>query len=166
MGGRVAEEHVFNQVTTGAGNDHEVATDLARRMVCEWGMSEKMGPLTFGKANGEVFLGREFGQQRDYSEQTAIEIDGEVRRIVTTGYDLARQLVADNIDKLKALAEALLEYESLDAEQVDLVIRGEKLPPVVKTTTGKPTNQRKPKSVFGTQEKGGVVPGPKAHEGT
>jgi len=152
-------------VTTGAGNDLEVATDLARRMVCEWGMSDKMGPLTFGKASGEVFLGREFGQQRDYSEQTAIEIDSEVRRIVTTGYRLAQQLVADNIDKLKALAEALLEYESLDAEQVDLVIRGEKLPPVVKTSAGKLDNQRKPKSVFGTHEKGGVVPGPKAQEG-
>jgi len=165
MGGRVSEEHVFRQVTTGAGNDLEVATDLARRMVCEWGMSDKMGPLTFGKASGEVFLGREFGQQRDYSEQTAIEIDSEVRRIVTTGYRLAQQLVADNIDKLKALAEALLEYESLDAEQVDLVIRGEKLPPVVKTSAGKLDNQRKPKSVFGTHEKGGVVPGPKAQEG-
>ncbi len=164
MGGRVAEEIVFQQVTTGAGNDLENATDLARRMVCEWGMSEKMGPLTFGKKDEQVFLGREFGQQRDYSEQTAIDIDAEVRRIVTTGYELARKLVADNIDKLKALAEALLEYESLDAEQVDLVIRGDKLPPVVKPTPGKLPTMRKPKSVFGTHEKGGVLPGSKASE--
>jgi len=164
MGGRVAEEVIFQQVTTGAGNDLEQATDLARRMVCEWGMSEKLGPLTFGRKDENPFLGREFGQQRDYSEHTAIEIDAEVRRIVTTGYQLAMKLVSENIDKLKALAEALLEYESLDGPQVDLVIAGEKLPPFQKPAPRGGAASRKPKSIFSSQDKAGVVGTPKISE--
>ncbi|MCA9541699.1 MAG: cell division protein FtsH, partial [Myxococcales bacterium] len=151
MGGRVAEELIFDQITTGSGQDIEVATDIARRMVCEWGMSEKLGPLTFGKKEEQIFLGREIAQHRDYSEHTAIEIDGEVKRLVMEGYNTAHRLVADNIDLLKRLAEALLERETIGAEDVDMLVRGETLPPVeVKT----PTAVRRPKSVYVTQQKG------------
>ncbi|MDC4203633.1 MAG: ATP-dependent zinc metalloprotease FtsH [Candidatus Manganitrophus sp.] len=123
MGGRVAEELVLNNVTTGAGNDIEKATDLARKMVCEWGMSEKMGPLTFGKKEQEIFLGREINQHRDYSEYTAIEIDNEVRRLVTENYERAKTLITNNMKALKALAEALLEKESLDAPEIDRILQ-------------------------------------------
>jgi cell division protease FtsH len=138
MGGRLAEEIIFGQITTGAGNDIEVATDLARAMVCEWGMSEKLGPLAFGKREGEVFLGREIGQRQDYSEQTAIEIDAEVRRIVFENYERARKVLLDNLDTLKAIAEALLEYETLDTSDIDVLMGGGKLerkPPVKRDTT-------------------------------
>ncbi|MCG3112842.1 MAG: ATP-dependent zinc metalloprotease FtsH [Candidatus Manganitrophus sp. SB1] len=123
MGGRVAEELVLNNCTTGAGNDIEKATDLARKMVCEWGMSEKMGPLTFGKKEQEIFLGREINQHRDYSEYTAIEIDNEVRRLVTENYERAKTLITNNMKALKALAEALLEKESLDAPEIDRILQ-------------------------------------------
>jgi cell division protease FtsH len=124
MGGRVAEEIVFGQQTTGAGNDIEVATDLARRMVCEWGMSEKLGPLAFGKKEGEVFLGREIGQSANYSEKTAIEIDGEVRKYVVDNYDRATKLINENLDKLKGIAEALLEFETIDTADMDVLMAG------------------------------------------
>jgi cell division protease FtsH len=129
LGGRAAEKLVFNQFTTGAGNDIERATDIARKMVCEWGMSEKLGPVTFGKKEEEIFLGREIAQHRDYSESTAMEIDREVRDIISEGEDKADQVLKDNIDKLHALAEALLEHEILDGEQIDKVLNGEKLAP-------------------------------------
>jgi cell division protease FtsH len=122
MGGRAAEEVVLNFMTTGAGNDIERATELARKMVCEWGMSEKMGPLTFGKKEQEIFLGREISQHRDYSEHTAIEIDQEVRRLVTENYERAKMLIRDNIKALRALAEALLEREVLDAPEIEKII--------------------------------------------
>jgi len=127
MGGRLAEEIIFGEanVTTGAGNDIEVATDLARKMVCEWGMSEKMGPLTFGKKEEQIFLGREFAQHQDYSEQTAIDIDAEVKRIVLENYERARGILLANLDKLKAIAEALLEHETLDAEDIDRLLAGQ-----------------------------------------
>ncbi len=128
MGGRVAEELIFDQLTTGASNDIQKATDLARKMVCDWGMSDKLGPLHFGKPQGEVFLGRDFDDaSKDYSEQTAIEIDGEVRKIVTENYDRARKVVVDNLDKLKALAEALLEYETVDGAEIDVIFAGGRL---------------------------------------
>jgi cell division protease FtsH len=122
MGGRAAEEVVLNFMTTGAGNDIERATELARKMVCEWGMSEKMGPLTFGRKEQEIFLGREISQHRDYSEHTAIEIDQEVRRLVTENYERAKSLIRDNIKALRALAEALLEREVLDAPEIEKII--------------------------------------------
>jgi cell division protease FtsH len=122
MGGRAAEEVVLNYMTTGAGNDIERATELARKMVCEWGMSEKMGPLTFGKKEQEIFLGREIAQHRDYSEHTAVEIDQEVRRLVTENYERAKTLIRDNIKALKALAEALLDREVLDAPEIEKII--------------------------------------------
>jgi cell division protease FtsH len=123
MGGRVAEELIFNQITTGAGNDIEKATDLARRMVCEWGMSEALGPLTFGKKDQEIFLGREIAQHRDYSETTAVAIDNEVRRMICECYERGKQLIHDNVKLLTALAEALLQQESLDGAEVDKIFR-------------------------------------------
>jgi cell division protease FtsH len=124
MGGRIAEEIVFQQQTTGAGNDIETATDLARKMVCEWGMSERLGPLTFGRKDQEVFLGRDVVQSAEYSEQTAIEIDQEVRRLVVENYERAKKLLVDNLDKLKWIAEGLLEHESLDGEEMDTLMAG------------------------------------------
>ncbi|OGW53855.1 MAG: cell division protein FtsH [Nitrospirae bacterium RIFCSPLOW2_12_42_9] len=123
LGGRIAEELMLNHMTTGAGNDLERATDLARKMVCEWGMSERLGPLTFGKKQEEIFLGREIAQHRDYSEHTAIQIDEEVKRLVMENYDRTKKLLKDNINTLKAIAEALLEQEVLDAPEIDEIIR-------------------------------------------
>lgn len=123
MGGRVAEELVLNHITTGAGNDIERATDLARKMVCEWGMSEKMGPLTFGKKEQEIFLGREIAQHRDFSEHTAIEIDNEVKRLVMENYERAKTIIRTHIKALKALAEALLEKEVLEATEIEKIIQ-------------------------------------------
>jgi cell division protease FtsH len=122
MGGRVAEELVLKDMTTGAGNDLERATDLARKMVCEWGMSEKMGPLTFGKQNEQVFLGRELGSQRDFSDQIAMEIDEEVKRLVMENYERAKRLLTENMVTLKRLAEALLEKEVLDSADIDNIL--------------------------------------------
>ncbi|TLY26403.1 MAG: ATP-dependent zinc metalloprotease FtsH, partial [Nitrospirae bacterium] len=124
MGGRVAEELVFKQITTGAGNDIERATDLARKMVCEWGMSDELGPLTFGKKDEEIFLGREIATRRDYSEEIALKIDTEVKRLVTENYERAKRMLRDNMAALKALAEALLEKEVLEAAAIDQIIQG------------------------------------------
>jgi cell division protease FtsH len=131
MGGRVAEELVLHHITTGAGNDIERATDLARKMVCEWGMSEKLGPLTFGKKEEEIFLGREIATRRDFSEQVAIEIDHEVKRLVTENYERAKRILTEHMNTLKALAEALLEKEVLDASEIDLIIQRSTLPQTV-----------------------------------
>ncbi len=135
MGGRLAEELIFNQRTTGAGNDIEKATDLARKMVCEWGMSEKLGPLAFGKKEEAIFLGREFAQHQDYSERTAAEIDHEVRDIVMRNYERAKELLQNHLTELHNLAEALLERETLSGEEINQVIRGEKLAPVKPSAT-------------------------------
>jgi cell division protease FtsH len=156
MGGRIAEELTFGQLTTGASNDIQQATDMARRMVCDWGMSEKLGPLHFGKHEGEVFLGRDFADSsKEYSDQTAMEIDAEVRRIVSTNYDRARKIVEANLDKLKALAEALLEYETVDGADIDLIFAGKRLtrePPVPfgrpATAQGKPAEKPARPSIF------------------
>jgi cell division protease FtsH len=122
MGGRVAEELVLHNVTTGAGNDLERATDLARKMVCEWGMSEKLGPLTFGRKEEEIFLGREIATKRDFSEQVALEIDLEIKRLVSENYERAKRLLTENMVILKALAQALLEKEVLDAPEIDQIL--------------------------------------------
>src|SRR5918999_930578 len=122
MGGRAAEELVFKQITTGAGNDIERATELERKMVCEWGMSERMGPLAFGKKEEQIFLGREIAQHRDYSELTAQAIDAEVNRIVMENYQRSKDLLQRHIDKLYLLAEGLLERESLDAPEIDAIV--------------------------------------------
>ena len=123
FGGRVAEELVLEHMTTGAENDIEKATDLARRMVCEWGMSEKLGPMTFGKKGQEIFLGRDFTQKVDYSESTAIEIDAEVRRIIQESYHRATDLLKTNLRLLHKVAEKLLEKEVLDGSEIDAIVR-------------------------------------------
>lgn len=122
MGGRVAEELALHHMTTGGGNDIEKATNLSRKMVCEWGMSEKIGPLAFGKKDEEIFLGREIAQRRDYSESTAKLIDEEIKRLVLNGYNTAKKILEENMDTLKRLAEALLEKEVLDSAEVDKII--------------------------------------------
>jgi cell division protease FtsH len=130
MGGRAAEYLIFNHLTTGAANDLERATALARRMVCELGMSENLGPLTFGKKEEMVFLGREIATHKDYSEQTAELIDKEVRLIVEGAYNRALGLLRDNKDKLALMATTLLEREVIDGEQMNRLLRGEKLEPL------------------------------------
>jgi cell division protease FtsH len=130
MGGRVAEKLVFNELSTGAANDIERATGLARKMVCEWGMSERLGPLTFGKKEEQIFLGREIATHRDYSEDTAQEIDKEVRRIVEEAEKKATELLSANLDKLHLLANVLLDREILDGDEIDKILKGEKLEPV------------------------------------
>ena len=123
FGGRAAEELILGHITTGAADDIEKATDWARKMVCEWGMSEKLGPMTFGKKEEQIFLGRDFTQLQDYSEHTAVEIDTEVRRIIQESYQQAKDLLAANIDVLHKIAEALLDKEVLDGAEIDEVIR-------------------------------------------
>ncbi len=135
MGGRVAEEMFLDHLTTGAGNDIEQATELARRMVCEYGMSD-LGPLTFGKKEEQIFLGREIAQHRDYSEDTAIKIDQEVKRIIMQGYDRAKQVLGDNRESLIRLSEALLEREVLDGNEIKRIIDG--LPLEDKSTPSTP----------------------------
>jgi cell division protease FtsH len=122
LGGRAAEEMVFRQQTTGAGDDLEKATEMARKMVCEWGMSEKLGPLTFGKREEHIFLGREFARHQDYSEETAVLIDAEVKQIVLDSAARARSILEEQIARLHRLAKALLEHESLDAEEITRVL--------------------------------------------
>ena len=127
LAGRVAEELVLGSCTTGASNDLERVTDRARKMVCEWGMSEEMGPLTFGKKAEQIFLGREIAQHQDYSEHTAMQIDKEVKKVVLAAYAEATKLLEENRDDLILVAEALLEYETLDANEVKAVLKGEKI---------------------------------------
>jgi len=130
MGGRIAEEMFLSQMSTGAGNDIERATELARKMVCEFGMSD-LGPLTFGKKEEQIFLGREIAQHRDYSEATAVKIDDEVRRMIGQGYNTAKSILAENNDTLVRIAVALLEREVLDANEIKLIIEGRELPKVI-----------------------------------
>jgi len=123
LGGRAAEEIALNHMTTGAGNDLERATDLARKMVTEWGMSEKLGPLTFGKKDEQIFLGREIARHKDYSEKTAIDIDDEVKRIVIEAYNTSKNLLTTNRDILETVAKALLEKETMDGPEIDVLIQ-------------------------------------------
>jgi cell division protease FtsH len=129
MGGRIAEEIYLNQKTTGAGNDIERATEMARKMVCEWGLSE-LGPLSFGTKEEQIFLGREIAQHRDYSEETAIRIDEEVKRIISTAYSRARVVIEEHSTSLVRVAEALLEREGLDGGEVRTLMDGGNLPPM------------------------------------
>jgi cell division protease FtsH len=122
LGGRAAEEIALHHMTTGAGNDLERATLLARKMVTEWGMSEKLGPLTYGKKEEQIFLGREIAQHRDYSEHTAIEIDNEVKRIVTENYERAKRLIRERKETLDKLTRALLEKETLDGHEIEAIV--------------------------------------------
>jgi len=125
LGGRAAEEIALHHMTTGAGNDIERATTLARKMVTEWGMSDKLGPLAYGKKEEQIFLGREIAQHRDYSEHTAIEIDEEVKRIVSENYEKAKKLIGDRRETLDQLTKALLEKETLDGPEIEAIVNGQ-----------------------------------------
>ena len=125
MGGRAAEELILNHQTTGAGNDIERSTEIARKMVCEWGMSDKIGPLACGQKEEQIFLGREFARHRDYSEETARLIDDEIREIVTQSYKRAKNILNGNMATLHRLANTLLEKEVLDGFQIDQIIKSE-----------------------------------------
>lgn len=132
LGGRAAEKLIFNHYTTGAGNDIEKATSIARKMVCEWGMSEKLGPLAYGAKEEEIFLGREIQRHKDYSEKTAQEIDEEVKSIIRKAEQRAETILKENIDLLHKLSKELLEREILDGDEIDAIIKGQELPPVQK----------------------------------
>lgn len=138
LGGRSAEILIFNQITTGAGNDIERSTLIARKMVCEWGMSDKLGPLAYGAKEEEIFLGREITRSKNFSEQTAIIIDEEVKRIVIKGMKRSDKILKNHIDILHRLANALLEREILDSDEIDKLMRGEQLPPADKKSNGQP----------------------------
>ncbi|UCG80497.1 MAG: ATP-dependent zinc metalloprotease FtsH [Desulfobacterales bacterium] len=125
MGGRAAEELVLEEMTSGAGNDIERATETARKMICQWGMSERLGPLAFGQKEEQIFLGREFAQHKDYSEETAVLIDQEIREVVTEAYEKAKKILTDNMNTLHALAEALLERETLVEGEIEAIIAGD-----------------------------------------
>jgi len=140
FGGRAAEMIVLNQTTTGAGNDIERASTLARKMICEWGMNENLGPVSFGKKEEEIFLGREIAQHRDYSEHTAQDIDREVQDILNNAQNKAESIINENIDLLHALTDALLEYEILDSDQIDTILDGKTLK--VKNSKKKPTTKK------------------------
>jgi cell division protease FtsH len=135
MGGRCAEEIYLKQMTTGAGNDIERASELARKMVCEFGMS-RLGPLTFGKKEEQIFLGREISQHRDFSEETARQIDSEVRALVDSGYQSAYSILDQNHPIMHRLATALLERETIDANEIKMLIEGRELPPLNPPSNG------------------------------
>jgi cell division protease FtsH len=137
MGGRCAEEIFLGHITTGAGNDIERATDISRKMVCEWGMSS-LGPLAYGKKEEAIFLGREIAQHRDFSEDTAIRIDQEVHRIVTTAYNNARGILENNRETLERIALALLDREVLDAVELKLLMENKPLPEKVRPAPPSP----------------------------
>ena len=158
MGGRIAEELIFGQRTTGAGNDIERATDLARRMVCEWGMSDALGPLSYGKNEQPLFLGREISQHRDFSEDTARMIDKEIRDIVERNYAKARNILTENIDILHNIAKVLLEYESLDGLEIDAICRGETVTRVAPVPAAPGANDTPPPSGQEGSTPGGVTP--------
>ena len=143
MGGRSAEEIFLGHITTGAGNDIERATDIARNMVCEWGMSD-LGPLAFGKKEEAIFLGREIAQHRDFSEDTALQIDREVKRIVSNGYEKAKNLLSTHKETLDNIAQALLVREVLDANEVKLLMEGKPLPEKPRTPPTPPPTAAAP----------------------
>ncbi len=158
MGGRIAEETTFQQITTGAQNDIEQATEMARKMVCEWGMSEALGPLTYGRKEEAIFLGKEFNRHQDYSEDTALKIDAEVKRIVSQQYERATGILTENRPVLVRLAEALLEHEVLDALQVKQLLAGEPL--TVKVAPPSPAAPPQPHARTEDERPPGIVPPP------
>jgi cell division protease FtsH len=158
FGGRIAEEITMGSITTGASNDLERATELARRMVCEWGMSGDMGPLTFGKKEQEIFLGREIAQHQDYSEDTALKIDHEVKRIVTERYATATEILSGHKDKLLEMADALLSRESLDAEQVRRIMAGQPLDELPTASAPEAAPAASQPETRGRKERPSIVP--------
>ncbi len=161
MGGRIAEELTFSQMSTGAQNDIEQATELARKMVCEWGMSEALGPLTYGKKEEAIFLGKEFNRHQDYSEATALKIDAEIRRIVTDQYERALKILTDKRRLLVNVAEALLEHEVLDAGQLKQLVAGEPMDIRIRKPAAAPVPVREGKVDEG-ERAGGILPPPMA----
>jgi cell division protease FtsH len=127
FGGRIAEEVFMHQMTTGASNDFERATEIARRMVTQWGMSDELGPMVYGENEGEIFLGRSITTHKNVSETTMQKVDAEIRRIIDEQYGLARRMLEENRDKVEAMAKALLEFETIDADQINDIMAG--LPP-------------------------------------
>jgi cell division protease FtsH len=161
MGGRIAEDLTFGQITTGAQNDIEQATEMARKMVCEWGMSEALGPLTYGKKEEAIFLGKEFNRHQDYSEATALKIDSEIKRIVSEQYERAQKILIEKRPELVKVAEALLEHEVLDAQQLLKIMAGEAIEVPAPRPTPVPAPVREAK-VDGGQRAGGILPPPMA----
>jgi len=159
MGGRIAEDMVFGEISTGAQNDIEQATEMARKMVCEWGMSETLGPLTYGKKEEQIFLGKEFNRHQDYSEATALKIDAEIRRIVTEQYERAQRTLTDNREVLNRVAEALLEIEVLDAEQLKALVEGRPLE-IRRPAPTPPPPPREGKIEHEGGRAGGILPPP------
>jgi cell division protease FtsH len=162
MGGRIAEDLMFKEISTGAQNDIEQATEMARKMVCEWGMSEALGPLTYGKKEEQIFLGKEFNRHQDYSEATALKIDAEIKRIVTEQYDRAQKTLTDGKAMLVRVAEALLEHEVLDGEQIKQVIEGRKLEIRKPEPVVPPPPPAREVRVDGGERSGGILPPPMA----
>jgi cell division protease FtsH len=158
MGGRIAEAIVFSEISTGAQNDIEQATEMARKMVCEWGMSETLGPLTYGKKEEQIFLGKEFNRHQDYSEATALKIDAEIKRIVTEQYERAQRTLTENREILNRVAEALLEYEVLDAEQLKALVEGREM--AIRTPAPTPPPPREGKVEHEGGRAGGILPPP------
>jgi cell division protease FtsH len=162
MGGRIAEDMVFSEISTGAQNDIEQATEMARKMVCEWGMSETLGPLTYGKKEEQIFLGKEFNRHQDYSEATALKIDAEIKRIVTEQYDRAQKTLTDGKAMLVRVAEALLEHEVLDGEQIKQVLEGRTLEIRKPEPVAPPPPPAREVRVDGGERSGGILPPPMA----
>jgi cell division protease FtsH len=162
MGGRIAEEMTFNQITTGAQNDIEQATEMARKMVCEWGMSEALGPLTYGKKEEAIFLGKEFNRHQDYSEATALKIDAEIKHVVTEQYTRAVRILTENKEALHRIAEALLEHEVLDARQLKQLIAGEPLETKPAASPPPPEREVKKEKDEGGERGVGLLPPPVA----
>ena len=150
FGGRIAEEIFMNQMTTGASNDFERATDMARAMVTRYGMSDVLGPMVYGENEGEVFLGRSITRTINMSEDTMRKVDGEIRKIIDTQYAVARKLIEDNRDKVDAMAKALLELETIDSDQIDDIM------------SGKPPRPPKPTQSSSGASTPGATPGPDA----
>jgi cell division protease FtsH len=166
MGGRIAEELIFgrDRVTTGAASDIKMATDIARRMVTEWGMSDKLGPLLYGEPQQEVFLGHSVTQTKNMSDATARTVDEEIRYIVDSSYERAREILIGNMEQLHALARGLLEYETLSGDEIRALLRGE---PVVRTEKPdapppprQPTGRRSSVPPSGAKDSGGFEPEP------
>jgi cell division protease FtsH len=158
FGGRISEELFMHQMTTGASNDFERATEIARRMVTQWGMSDELGTMVYGENEGEIFLGRSIQTHKNVSEATMQKVDAEIRRIIDQQYRLARKLLEDSRDKVEAMTKALLEWETLDADQIGDIMEGK--PPRPPKPSGSSQKPSKPASSGGAQ--GETAPAPSA----